>query len=128
MAQSTMAAVAALKETYGQLKSRMEKAVEAFRHEMAAVRTGRASVHMLDNVQIEYYGSMMPLNQVAQVHAPEAQLITVQPFDPTSLPGIEKAIRSSELGLESDERWQDDSRARAAAYRRTPQRYGEAPP
>jgi ribosome recycling factor len=99
MAQSTMAAVAALKDTYGQLKSRMEKAVEAFRVEMAAVRTGRASVHMLDNVQIEYYGSMMPLNQVAQVHAPEAQLITVQPFDPTSLPGIEKAIRSSELGL-----------------------------
>jgi len=99
MAQSTMAAVAALKDTYGQLKSRMEKAVEAFRHEMAAVRTGRASVHMLDNVQIEYYGSMMPLNQVAQVHAPEAQLITVQPFDPTALVGIEKAIRSSELGL-----------------------------
>jgi len=99
MAQSTMAAVAALKDTYGQLKSRMEKAVEAFRHEMAAVRTGRASVHMLDNVQIEYYGSMMPLNQVAQVHAPEAQLITVQPFDPTALAGIEKAIRSSELGL-----------------------------
>lgn len=99
MAQSTMAAVAALKETYGQLKSRMEKAVEDFRREMAGVRTGRASVHMLDNVQIEYYGSMMPLNQVAQVHAPEAQLITVQPFDPTSLPAIEKAIRSSELGL-----------------------------
>jgi ribosome recycling factor len=99
MAQLTMAAVAALKDTYSQLKSRMEKAVEAFRHEMAAVRTGRASVHMLDNVQIEYYGSMMPLNQVAQVHAPEAQLITVQPFDPTSLPAIEKAIRSSELGL-----------------------------
>ena len=69
MAQSTMAAGAALKETYGQLKSRMEKAVEDFRREMAGVRTGRASVHMLDNVQIEYYGSMMPLNQVAQVHA-----------------------------------------------------------
>jgi len=99
MAQSTMAAVAALKDAYGQLKSRMEKAVEDFRREMAGVRTGRASVHMLDNVQIEYYGSMMPLNQVAQVHAPEAQLITVQPFDPTSLPAIEKAIRSSELGL-----------------------------
>ena len=127
MAQSTMAAVAALKETYGQLKSRMEKAVEAFRHEMAAVRTGRASVHMLDNVQIEYYGSMMPLNQVAQVHAPEAQLITVQPFDPTSLPGIEKAIRSSELGLNP---MNDGKMIRVpvpATHGRTPQRHGEAP-
>ena len=99
MAQSTMAAVAALKDTYGQLKSRMEKAVEAFRHEMAAVRTGRASVHMLDNVQIEYYGSMMPLNQVAQVHAPDPQLITVQPFDASQLGAIEKAIRSGDMGL-----------------------------
>jgi len=98
MAQ-TMAGIPALKESFGQLKGRMDKAVEDFRREMAAVRTGRASVHMLDSVQIEYYGSMMPLNQVAQVHAPEAQLITVQPFDPTSLSPIEKAIRSADLGL-----------------------------
>jgi ribosome recycling factor len=98
MAQ-TMAAVPALKDTFGQIKSRMDKAVEDFRREMASVRTGRASVHMLDGVQMEYYGSMMPLNQVAQVHAPEAQLITVTPFDPSSLGAIEKAIRSSDLGL-----------------------------
>jgi ribosome recycling factor len=98
MAQ-TMAAVPALKDTFGQLKTRMDKAVEAFRKEMTAVRTGRASVHMLDGVQMDYYGSMMPLNQVAQVHAPEPQMITVQPFDPTSLPGIEKAIRGADLGL-----------------------------
>jgi ribosome recycling factor len=98
MAQ-TMAAVPALKDTFGQIKSRMDKAVEDFRREMASVRTGRASVHMLDGVQLEYYGSMMPLNQVAQVHAPEAQLITVTPFDPSSLGAIEKAIRSSDLGL-----------------------------
>ena len=88
-----------LKDIRAQLKSRMEKAVEAFRREMAATRTGRASVHMLDTVNVEYYGSQMPLNQIAQVHAPEPQLITVQPFDPTSLPAIEKAIRTADLGL-----------------------------
>ena len=99
MAQSTMAAVPGLKDTYIQLKTRMEKAVEDFRKAMAATRTGRASVHMLDSVSVEYYGSQMPLNQIAQVHAPEAQLITVQPFDPSSLGPIEKAIRSADLGL-----------------------------
>ena len=66
---------------------------------MAATRTGRASVHMLDSVSVDYYGSQMPLNQIAQVHAPEAQLITVQHFDPSSLGVIEKAIRSADLGL-----------------------------
>ena len=99
MAQATMAAIPGLKEAYATLKGRMDKAVDDFRREMAAVRTGRASVHMLDSVQVEYYGSPMPLNQVAQVHAPEAQLITVQPFDPSSLGNIEKAIRAGDLGL-----------------------------
>ena len=99
MAQPMMAAVPGLKDTYIQLKTRMDKAVEDFRKAMASTRTGRASVHMLDSVSVEYYGDFMPLNQVAQVHAPEPQLITVQPFDPTALPGIEKAIRSAELGL-----------------------------
>jgi ribosome recycling factor len=99
MAQATMAAIAGLKATYVQLKTRMEKAVEDFRKAMAAVRTGRASVHMLDGVNVEAYGSQMPLNQVAQVHAPEPQLITVQPFDPSQLAAIEKAIRGGELGL-----------------------------
>src|SRR4030081_1501263 len=99
MPLSTMVAMPGLKETYVQLKTRMEKAVEDFRKAMATTRTGRASVHMLDNVSVDYYGSQMPLNQIAQVHAPEAQLITVQPFDPSSLAAIEKAIRSAELGL-----------------------------
>ena len=94
-----MASIAGLKDTYSQLKSRMDKAVEDFRKAMAAVRTGRASVHMLDGVNVEAYGSQMPLNQVAQVHAPEAQLITVQPFDPSQLGAIEKAIRGGDLGL-----------------------------
>jgi ribosome recycling factor len=99
MAQAGMAAIPGLKDTYIQLKTRMDKAVEDFRKAMAATRTGRASVHMLDSVNVEYYGSHMPLNQIAQVHAPEPQLITVQPFDPTSLPAIEKAIRSADIGL-----------------------------
>jgi ribosome recycling factor len=94
-----MASIAGLKETYALLKTRMEKAVEDFRKAMAATRTGRASVHMLDGVTVDYYGSQMPLNQIAQVHAPEAQLITVQPFDPSSLAAIEKAIRGGDLGL-----------------------------
>jgi ribosome recycling factor len=99
MAQATMAAIAGLKETYVQLKTRMDKAVEDFRKAMAGVRTGRANVHMLDNVSVDYYGSQLPLNQIAQVHAPEAQLITVQPFDPSQLGAIEKAIRSGDMGL-----------------------------
>jgi ribosome recycling factor len=99
MAQATMASIAGLKETYVQLKTRMEKAVDDFRKAMAGVRTGRANVHMLDNVSVDYYGSQMPLNQVAQVHAPEAQLITVQPFDPSQLGAIEKAIRAGDMGL-----------------------------
>jgi len=94
-----MASNPALKETFAQLRTRMEKAVEDFRKELAAIRTGRASVHMLDSVSVDYYGTAMPLNQIAQVHAPEAQLLTVQPFDPSSLGTIEKAIRSADLGL-----------------------------
>ena len=94
-----MAAVPALREVYQQLKTRMDKAVEDFRRELGSVRTGRANVRMLDTIRVDYYGSEMPVNQIAQVHAPEAQLITVQPFDPTSLPGIEKAIRTADLGL-----------------------------
>jgi ribosome recycling factor len=99
MAQSTMATIAGLKDTYVQLKTRMDKAVEDFRKAMAATRTGRASVHMLDNVTVDYYGTPMPLNQIAGVHAPDAQMITVQPFDASQLAPIEKAIRSAELGL-----------------------------
>src|SRR6266851_7142395 len=99
MAQPTMAAVPGLKETYIQLKNRMDKAVDDFRKALVGTRTGRASVHMLDSVIVEAYGAQMPLNQVATVHAPEAQLITVQPFDPSQLGAIEKAIRSGDMGL-----------------------------
>jgi len=99
MPQPSMASNPAVKEIFAQLRGRMEKAVEDFRKELAAIRTGRASVHMLDSVNVDYYGTAMPLNQIAQVHAPEAQLITVQPFDPSSLGTIEKAIRAADLGL-----------------------------
>jgi len=98
MAQATMAAIPGLKETYVQLKTRMDKAVEDFRKEMTATRTGRANVHMLDSVNVDYYGTPTPLNQIATVHA-EAQLITVQAWDTSQLQPIEKAIRSAELGF-----------------------------
>src|SRR5450432_4141592 len=94
-----MADAGPLRDIRVQLKTRMDKAVEDFRKAMASTRTGRASVHMVDSVSVEYYGSYMPLNQIAQVHAPEPQLITVQPFDPTALAAIEKAIRGADIGL-----------------------------
>jgi ribosome recycling factor len=99
MALSAIASIPALKEVYTQLKGRMDKAVEDFRNNLAAARTGRATVHMLDPVRVPAYGSEMPLNQVATVHAPEAQLLTVQPYDPGIMGDIEKAIRSAGLGL-----------------------------
>jgi len=99
MAQPTMAVVPGLKDIYSQLKSRMDKAVDDFRKALVATRTGRASVHMLDSVTVEAYGSQMALNQVATVHAPEPQMITVQPYDPSQLSAIEKSIRAAELGL-----------------------------
>jgi ribosome recycling factor len=99
MAQISMAALPALKDSFTQLKSRMEKAVEDFRKELASQRTGRASVHMLDSVHVEAYGSMMPLTQVGNISAPEPQLITIQPWDTSLTAAIEKAIRSSDLGF-----------------------------
>ena len=99
MAQISMASLPALKDSYVQLKTRMDKAVEDFRKEMTSTRTGRASVHMLDGVVVEAYGSQMPLNQLANVSAPEPQLITVQPWDVSHIGAIEKAIRSGDLGL-----------------------------
>jgi len=91
--------VPAIRDVFQQLKTRMDKAVEDFRASLAAARTGRASVHMLDTVRVPYYGSEMPLNQLSQVHAADAQLLTVQPFDPSILAEIDKAIRAAGLGL-----------------------------
>jgi ribosome recycling factor len=91
--------VQALRDVFQQLKNRMDKAVEDFRTNLAAARTGRASVHMLDTVRVACYGSEMPLNQVSNVHAADAQLLTVQPFDPGIAGEIDKAIRAAGLGL-----------------------------
>jgi len=99
MAPSVMAGIPALKDVYHQLKTRMDKAVEDFRTNLAAARTGRASVHMLDTVRVPYYGSEMPLNQVGTVHAADAQLLTVTPYDPSIIGEVDKAIRSAGLGL-----------------------------
>ncbi|HEU4391957.1 MAG TPA: ribosome recycling factor [Blastocatellia bacterium] len=88
-----------IKEIVNDASRRMDAAVEDAKKKLAGVRTGRASVSLLDNVVVEYYGTEMPLNQVATIHAPEATLLTVQPFDPTQLAALEKAIRSSDLGL-----------------------------
>src|ERR1044071_2551732 len=88
-----------IKDIINDARRRMDSAVDDSRKKLATVRTGRASVSLLDNVTVEYYGTEMPLNQVARIHAPEPTLITLQPFDPTQLGVIEKAIRASELGL-----------------------------
>jgi len=99
MAQISMAALPALKETFVQLKTRMDKAVEDFRKELASQRTGRANVHMLDSIHVDAYGSQMPLTQVGNISAPEPNLITIQPWDTSLTAAIEKAIRSSDLGF-----------------------------
>jgi len=88
-----------IKDVVADARRRMDSAVEDARKKLATVRTGRASVSLLDSVVVEYYGTEMPINQVATIHAPEPTMLTVQPFDPTQLGNIEKAIRASDLGL-----------------------------
>ncbi len=96
---SFMAGSPALKDLYNDLKRRMDSAVSDFQASLAATRTGRASVHMLDQIKVDYYGTPTPINQMAQVSAPEPQLITIAPWDPTILKDIEKAIQAADLGL-----------------------------
>ena len=78
---------------------RMDKSVESAQHELTTLRAGRASVSLLDRIQVDYYGTQTPLNQLATLNAPEPRLLTVQPFDPSSLQAIERAIQESDLGL-----------------------------
>ena len=89
----------ATKGLYGDLKRRMDGTVATFQANLASTRTGRASVHMLDQIKVEYYGTYMPINQLAQVSTPEAQLILIAPFDPTIVKEIEKALQGADLGL-----------------------------
>ena len=88
-----------LKALFAEVNKRMGAAADHVRHELSGVRTGRASVTILDSVQVEAYGSKLPLNQVAGLSVPESSLIVAQPFDPSHLVAVEKAIRSSDLGL-----------------------------
>ncbi len=88
-----------LKELYAEVTARMDGAIEHVRKELAGLRTGRASISILDPVHVEAYGSLMPLNQVAQLSVPEPSLIVAQPFDPSLMSAIERAVQKSNLGL-----------------------------
>jgi ribosome recycling factor len=88
-----------IKDVEANVRTRMEKAISDLQHEMAHIRTGRASLGILDHIRVDYYGTPTPLNQVANLHVPEPALITVQPWDVSQIGPIEKAIRTSDLGL-----------------------------
>src|SRR5437667_1646701 len=88
-----------VREIEASVKTRMEKAVADLQHAMATIRTGRASVSLLDHIRVDYYGTPTPLNQLANLHVPEPTLITVQPWDVSQIAAIEKSIRASDLGL-----------------------------
>ncbi len=97
MPPAVMAGIPALKDTYQQLKTRMEKAVVDFQANLASTRTGRASVQMLDQIRVDYYGTPTPLSQVGQITTPDANLIVIQPWDTGLITEIEKALRVSDL-------------------------------
>jgi ribosome recycling factor len=88
-----------IKEVEANLKTRMDKALGDLQHEMASIRTGRASLGILDHIRVDYYGTPTPLNQLANLHVPEPSLITIAPWDVSQIGPIEKAIRVSDLGL-----------------------------
>jgi len=88
-----------MKSLYADLKRRMDQAVAGFQSNLASTRTGRASAHMLDAIKVDYYGTPTPITQMAQVSTPEPQTILIQPWDPSILKEIEKAIQASDLGF-----------------------------
>jgi ribosome recycling factor len=90
---------ASVREVEANARTRMEKVLADLQHEMSNIRTGRASIGLLDSIRVDYYGSPVPINQVAQLHVPEPAMITVQPWDASTISAIEKAIRNSDLGL-----------------------------
>jgi ribosome recycling factor len=94
-----MSTVATSKDALAQARARMEKAVEDFRRELAGVRTGRANVSLLDHVRVDYHGTQMPINQLGTVTVPDAMMLVISPWDPGAVALIDKAIRSSDLGL-----------------------------
>jgi ribosome recycling factor len=94
-----MTTISNTKEAQAAAKTRMEKAVEDFRKELASVRTGRANSAILDHVRVDYHGTPMPVNQLGTVTTPDASMLVISPWDPSAVPLIDKAIRSSDLGL-----------------------------
>lgn len=94
-----MTTIASTKDALAQAKTRMEKAVEDFRKDLAGVRTGRANTALLDSIRVDYHGTPMPINQLGSLSVPDPTIITISPWDPTTVPLIDKAIRTSDLGL-----------------------------
>src|SRR5580692_1952105 len=94
-----MTTIASSKEATAQARTRMEKAVEDFRKELSGLRTGRANVTLLDHIRVDYHGTSMPVNQLGTLSVPEPTLIVISPWDPGAVPLIDKAIRTSDLGL-----------------------------
>ncbi len=95
----TTAPVASTRDVLAQARARMDKAVEDFRKELATIRTGRASVNLLDQIRVDYYGTPSPLNQLATLSVPDASTILIQPWDVSQIAAVDKAIRTSDLGL-----------------------------
>jgi ribosome recycling factor len=98
-ASSQMTTIATSKDALSQAKVRMEKAVEDFRKELSGIRTGRANVSLLDHIRVDYHGTPMPVNQLGTLNVPDATMIVIAPWDPGAVPLIDKAIRTSDLGL-----------------------------
>jgi ribosome recycling factor len=94
-----MTTISSTKEAFAAAKTRMEKAVDDFRKELASVRTGRANAAILDHVRVDYHGTPMPVNQLGNITVPDAGLLMITPWDPSAVPLIDKAIRASDLGL-----------------------------
>jgi ribosome recycling factor len=94
-----MTTIATTRDAMAAARTRMEKAVEDFRKDMATLRTGRANASLLDSVRVDYHGTPMPLNQLGTVNTPDASMIVISPWDPSAVPLIDKAIRTSDLGL-----------------------------
>jgi ribosome recycling factor len=94
-----MTTIATTKEAVAAARTRMEKAVEDFRKELATVRTGRANAALLDSVRVDFYGTPTPVNQLGTVTVPEATMLVISPWDPSVVAAIDKAIRASDLGL-----------------------------
>jgi len=94
-----MTTIATTKDALSQAKTRMEKAVEDFRKDLASVRTGRANVALLDHIRVDYHGTAMPINQLGNLTIPDPMMIVISPWDPGAVPLVDKAIRTSDLGL-----------------------------